>query len=215
MKQTSADYTFGIASLEIVLLLLGSFLLGMLLCWLLRKLGICCAARKIEPEHGRTSLSTPSTTQEGGRTPREFPAGDLKGGSYTADINSLLRNRDPVPPPVSRSADISSAGMATAATAATTATLAGMGSSTGHKDDLKKLEGIGPKLEQVLNAAGVQNFAQLASMAPDEIKPILEAAGNQFRMHDPKSWPYQAELANKGEWERLKEYQNLLIGGNI
>jgi glycine cleavage system pyridoxal-binding protein P len=33
-------------------------------------------------------------------------------------------------------------------------------------------------------------------------------------MHDPKSWPYQAELAQKGEWERLKEYQNLLIGGH-
>ncbi len=52
-------------------------------------------------------------------------------------------------------------------------------------------------------------------MTPEEIKPILEAAGNQFKMHDPKSWPYQAELANKGEWERLKEYQNLLISGRV
>jgi predicted flap endonuclease-1-like 5' DNA nuclease len=215
MKQTSADYTFGIASLEIVLLLLGSFLLGMLLCWLLRKLGICCAVRKTEPEYRRASLSTPSTTQEGGRTPRKFPGEELKGGGYTADINSLLRTRDPVTPPASRTPDTSAAGITTAAVTASVTSRAGMGGTIGHKDDLKKLEGIGPKIEQVLNAAGIYNFAQLASMTPDEIKPVLEEAGNQFKMHDPKSWPYQAELANKGEWERLKEYQSLLIGGSI
>ena len=214
MNQTNADYTFGTASLEIILLLLGFFLLGMLLCWLLRKMGICCTKRKIETntntdnEHGQhIPLSKPSTTQEGGRTPREFPGGELKGGGYTADINSLLRARDPVAP--SRETDISTRTTASAATA-----LARLEELT-HKDDLKKLEGIGPKLEQVLNAVSIQNFAQLASMTPEQIKSILDAAGNQFRMHDPKSWPYQAELASKGEWERLKEYQNLLIGGSI
>ncbi|MFN3786014.1 MAG: hypothetical protein ACK4RS_04155, partial [Thiothrix sp.] len=82
-----------------------------------------------------------------------------------------------------------------------------------RKDDLKKLEGIGPKLEKILNAAGIQRYTQLAAMTPDEIRPLLEAAGNQFRMHDPQSWPYQAELAAKGDWERLREYQNLLIAG--
>lgn len=216
MKQTSADYTFGIASVEIILLLLGAFLLGMLLCWLLRKMGICCKAHSLNVEHRSSSASVSSNTQEGGRTPREFPSADLKTGGYTADINSLLRNREPVPPPVpstptrgATSVDLSTGGIATTATGFS---LAGM--TSGHKDDLKKLEGIGPKLEQVLNAVGIQNFEQLAGMTPEQIKPILEAAGNQFRMHDPKSWPYQAELAQKGEWERLKEYQNLLIGGH-
>ena len=217
MKQTNADYTFGIASVEIILLLLGAFLLGMLLCWLLRKMGICCKTRNLNVEHRPSSASVSSNTQEGGRTPREFPGADLKTGGYTADINSLLRNREPVPPPVpstpSRAAttvDLSTGGIATTATGFS---LAGMAAS-GHKDDLKKLEGIGPKLEQVLNAVGIQNFEQLAGMTPEQIKPILEAAGNQFRMHDPKSWPYQAELAQKGEWERLNEYQNLLISGH-
>ncbi|MDQ5768158.1 hypothetical protein [Thiothrix subterranea] len=207
MKQTSADYTFGLASLEIVLLLLGAFLLGMLLCWLLRKLGICCASHALntrEPSLSDTSHTThSSTTREGQRTPREFPGNDLKGGGYTADINSLLRNPEPPAPSAPSRHEVSSI-----PPNLTSVTL-------GHKDDLKKLEGIGPKLEQVLNASGVRNFAQLASMTPEEIKPILEAAGNQFKMHDPKSWPYQAELANKGEWERLKEYQNLLISGRV
>ncbi len=213
MKQTSPDYTFGTASLEIVLLLLGAFLLGMLLCWLLRKLGICCTT----PPVSTTGLSlnrTNSTTPEGRRPPREFPGKDLKGGGYTADIHSLLRTPEPsVPstPSPSSHHDVSDVGTARVSSIPPSVTSTGQG----HKDDLKKLEGIGPKLEQVLNAAGVRNFAQLASMTPDEIKPILEAAGNQFKMHDPKSWPYQAELANKGEWERLKEYQNLLISGSV
>lgn len=214
MNQTSADYTFGIASLEIVLLLLGSFLLGMLLCWLLRKMGLCCAVAEKDSGHG--SLGYPSTTQEGGRKPREFPAGEVKGGGYTADINSLLRNRDVPPPPVPsqplRPEVVPTELAATATASVSSIADAGIGSI--RKDDLKKLEGIGPKLEQVLNAAGIQNFEQLAAMTPERIKPILEAAGNQFRMHDPKSWPYQAELADKGEWERLKEYQNLLISGH-
>lgn len=211
MNQTP-DYTFGIASLEIILLLLGSFLLGMLLCWLLRKMGLCCAGRERDGAYGSSGYSP--TTPEGGRRQREFPAGQVPSGGYTADINSLLRNREGSPAtdaPQPLRAESTPVEVAAAATASA-ASIAGIGS--GHKDDLKKLEGIGPKIEQVLNAAGIQNFEQLAAMTPDQIKPILEAAGGQFRMHDPKSWPYQAELAAKGEWERLKEYQNLLIGGN-
>lgn len=213
MKQTNADYTFGIASLEIIFLLLGAFLLGMLLCWLLRKLGICCASHTANTRE--PSLGKPSTTREGQRTPREFPGKDLKGGGYTADINSLLRNPEPSAPstPSTTAFRNGVSDLGTASVSSTSPSLTSV--ALGHKDDLKKLEGIGPKLEQVLNAAGVRNFMQLASMTPEEIKPILEAAGNQFKMHDPKSWPYQAELASKGEWERLKEYQNLLISGRV
>ncbi|WMP18159.1 hypothetical protein [Thiothrix lacustris] len=210
MKQTNADYTFGIASMEIVLLLLGAFLLGMLLCSLLRKMGICCTTRNSNTQQAPIPLSTATATltntQEGGRIPREFPSSQLKSGGYTADINSLLRARDPAPSSTPNATD-SSAALAT-----------GMFTNHDdviHRDDLKKLEGIGPKLEQALNAAGIKNFAQLSSMSPEEIRPILDNAGNQFKMHDPKSWPYQAELANKGEWERLKEYQNLLINGHL
>ena len=42
--ETSANtvYTFGMATGEILILLLLAFLAGMLLCWFLRKMGICC-----------------------------------------------------------------------------------------------------------------------------------------------------------------------------
>ncbi len=38
------------------------------------------------------------------------------------------------------------------------------GRTTGKADDLKKIEGIGPKLEQVLNEKGIRRFAQLAAL---------------------------------------------------
>ena len=50
-------------------------------------------------------------------------------------------------------------------------------------------------------------------MDRDRLRDILAAGGNEFRMHEPKSWPYQAELAAKQNWDRLREYQEFLIEG--
>ena len=41
-------------------------------------------------------------------------------------------------------------------------------------DDLKIVEGIGPKIEGLLNNEGIFTFAQLAATAPERIKEILE-----------------------------------------
>ena len=82
-----------------------------------------------------------------------------------------------------------------------------------YVDDLTKIEGIGPKIEQLLNEAGILNFAQLKSASRDVIKAILDNGGPQFKMHEPESWPKQAALADKGEWKKLEELQDILIGG--
>jgi predicted flap endonuclease-1-like 5' DNA nuclease len=42
-------------------------------------------------------------------------------------------------------------------------------------DDLKKIEGIGPKIASVLQAAGIATFAQLAATDVGRIEEILEA----------------------------------------
>ncbi|WP_420154248.1 helix-hairpin-helix domain-containing protein, partial [Siphonobacter sp.] len=59
-------------------------------------------------------------------------------------------------------------------------------------DDLKVIEGIGPKIEQLLNNEGISSFTQLAAASPERIKEILNAAGSRFQMHDPTTWPDQA-----------------------
>ncbi len=77
-------------------------------------------------------------------------------------------------------------------------------------DDLKIVEGIGPKIEEVLNKAGIKTWAQLAKKSPKRLREILAAAGKRFIMHQPDSWPRQAELAAKGKWKELKALQDKL-----
>jgi predicted flap endonuclease-1-like 5' DNA nuclease len=82
-----------------------------------------------------------------------------------------------------------------------------------NPDDLKLIEGVGPKIEELLNNEGIYKFEQLATTNTETIRAILDKAGARFRMHDPQSWASQAELAQKGEWTKLKEYQDYLVGG--
>ncbi len=81
------------------------------------------------------------------------------------------------------------------------------------KDDLKKIEGIGPKIESLLNAKGVKTWAQLATSEVSFLRSVLDEAGPRFRMHDPGSWPRQSDLAAKGEWDELEALQDRLKGG--
>ncbi len=80
-------------------------------------------------------------------------------------------------------------------------------------NDLKLVEGIGPKIEEVLKNAGVKNWAELAGTSVDRLQQILDSAGDRFRLADPGSWPRQAQLAVEGKWDELQEYQDFLIGG--
>jgi large subunit ribosomal protein L17 len=80
-------------------------------------------------------------------------------------------------------------------------------------DDLAKIEGIGPKIADVLNAAGITTFALLASSTSEAIREILDNAGNQYAIHNPETWPAQAQLAADGKWDELKTLQDELIGG--
>lgn len=80
-------------------------------------------------------------------------------------------------------------------------------------DDLKKIEGIGPKIAELLNAAGIQSYADLAGTDIDKIKEVLDEAGSRYKMHDPTTWPEQAQMAADGKWDELKELQENLKGG--
>lgn len=81
------------------------------------------------------------------------------------------------------------------------------------EDDLKVVEGIGPKIEQVLKENGIFNWNTLADTNVKRLKEILSSAGSRYRLHDPSTWGDQAKLASEGEWEKLKTYQEYLKGG--
>jgi large subunit ribosomal protein L17 len=82
-----------------------------------------------------------------------------------------------------------------------------------ENDDLTKLEGIGPKVAEVLQEAGINSFAKMAESKVEDIKEILEKSGGHFNAQDPTSWPEQAQLAADGKWDELKELQDKLIAG--
>jgi predicted flap endonuclease-1-like 5' DNA nuclease len=79
-------------------------------------------------------------------------------------------------------------------------------------DDLKIVEGIGPKMEKALHAAGIQTFAQLAQATEAQIRAAIQAAGMRFAPSVP-TWPEQAAYAQKGDWEGLKTFQATLTAG--
>lgn len=80
-------------------------------------------------------------------------------------------------------------------------------------DDLKKIEGIGPKASEALVNAGVDTFAKLAKKSAEEIKTILSAASSTLAHLDPQTWAAQAQLAADGKWDELKKWQDELNGG--
>ena len=81
-------------------------------------------------------------------------------------------------------------------------------------DDLVRIEGIGPKISEVLQGAGITTYAQLAGTDVDRIKQILEEADPKLlQLADPATWPRQAKLAASGKWEALEKWQARLKGG--
>lgn len=79
-------------------------------------------------------------------------------------------------------------------------------------DDLKVVEGIGPKMEKALHAAGIKTFAQLAKATETEIHAAIEAAGMRFAPSVP-TWAEQAVYAEKGDWAGLEAFQKTLTAG--
>ena len=80
-------------------------------------------------------------------------------------------------------------------------------------DDLTLIEGIGPKISEILKAAGFSTFAALAVADAASIQAVLDEAGSRYRLADPGSWPEQASLAAAEDWESLDDLQSRLTGG--
>ena len=82
-------------------------------------------------------------------------------------------------------------------------------------DDLTLIEGIGPKIAQLLAGAGISTFAKLADSKVVDIASVLKAAGSRFATHKPDTWPQQAALARDGKMTELKALQDALDGGKV
>jgi predicted flap endonuclease-1-like 5' DNA nuclease len=84
-----------------------------------------------------------------------------------------------------------------------------------QKDNLKVVEGIGPKIEQLLYEARIYTWDDLAKAKVSFIQTVLDNAGPNYKVHNPESWPFQAKLAFEEKWEELKKWQDEHKGGRF
>ncbi len=75
------------------------------------------------------------------------------------------------------------------------------------KVDFTVIDGVGPKICSLLEAAGYENFQSLSKAKIGDLRKILQDAGSRYQMHDPKDWTKQAKLAANNEWSKLNAFQ--------
>ena len=80
-------------------------------------------------------------------------------------------------------------------------------------DNLQIIEGIGPKMDEVLKANGVENWSALASQISESLRAILDKYGDSYRIIDPTTWPQQAKMAVDGNYDGLIALQKNLDTG--
>lgn len=81
--------------------------------------------------------------------------------------------------------------------------------------DLKVIEGVGPKLESILKDAGITTYEAIAKTPVAELKEVIQAAGPRYKSYDPSSWAEQALLADAGKMDALEALQSQLKGGEV
>ncbi len=81
------------------------------------------------------------------------------------------------------------------------------------QNDLKIIEGIGPKIEGLFHNFDIKTWKDLSEASVDKCQEVLNSGGDRYRMHKPGTWPEQAKFAYEGKWKELKEWQDKLDGG--
>lgn len=80
-------------------------------------------------------------------------------------------------------------------------------------DDLRLIEGIGPKIEDLCHGIGIRTWFDLSTTEASLLRTMLADAGSRFRSHDPATWPEQAGLLAAGRWQDFKALTDDLSGG--
>lgn len=81
------------------------------------------------------------------------------------------------------------------------------------QDDLKIVEGIGPKIEGLFHNFDIKTWKALSETSIEKCQEVLNSGGERYRIHKPGTWPKQALLAYQGRWKELVKWQDELDGG--
>jgi predicted flap endonuclease-1-like 5' DNA nuclease len=78
------------------------------------------------------------------------------------------------------------------------------------ENDLTVIAGIGPKAAALLRSHGIGTWKDLADTSVEFLRQVLDGEGGPYKGIDPGHWPGQARMAERGEWRKLRAYQDFL-----
>lgn len=79
---------------------------------------------------------------------------------------------------------------------------------TVKEDDLKVVEGIGPKISGMFIDSGIKTWKALSEATVAECQKVLDGGGDRYKIHDPASWPMQSKMAYESKWKELSKWQD-------
>ncbi len=82
-------------------------------------------------------------------------------------------------------------------------------------NDLKVIEGIGPKIEQLFHNFDIKSWENLSEASVNKCQEVLDSGGDRYRIHNPGSWPMQAKMAHEGKWKALARWQEEHKAGKL
>lgn len=141
-----------------------------------------------------------------------------KNAKLQADLEACNKklSEKPVPTPKASDTEMASSLVASASVIAfdANAAKAAFGKRV-KQDDLKIVEGIGPKIEGLFHSFDIKTWQALSDASVAKCQEVLDSGGKRYQVHDPASWPMQAKMAYKGEWKQLAKWQDEHKAGKL
>ena len=187
-------------------------LLGGLIGWLLNRFMCKCCCKSPTNQFITNTSNTPAAPTKLADVPAPAPAATAAAApAMAAPVVKAAAPKD-VPKTSAPKASASKAAPKPAAVIDLAAAKKA-GFSLKNANDLTVVEGIGPKISELFNNAGVKTFAQLAIQTVPQMRKVLDDGGSRFRIANPSTWGQQAALAAENKWDELKKLQDNLSGG--
>lgn len=189
-------YTGMDATLEIVIMLLGAFILG----YLVKSFFLMANAIDVRDGHRCKNWEKCKNCAH------------CNGRAENVTMKENVKTK----PDIFVTATPKEVATPTATTSKNTAMPIATGSVSG-KDNLKIIEGIGPKVEELLSRNNIRSFSDLESLPYEKLSQILRQENGKFQMLliSAYTWSKQASIAKDGDMEALKKYQDTLSSGRV
>ena len=132
------------------------------------------------------------------------------GADHAALVGELAALKASPPPPAATKA-VNEKAVAVKAVAVKAVAVKAVTPKPARPDDLKRVEGVGPKMQQALRAVGIETFAQLASTPQGELQSAIDAA--KLMSLSVGTWAKQARFLADGDEAGFVAYIEQLVGG--